>query len=71
MAAVTASRSNPILAAFYQRLRTQSGKTTKVALVAVMRKMLGVLNKLIAQPNFSLCGEKLLSSRFYNYLSQM
>jgi transposase len=54
MAAVAASRSNPILAAFYQRLRTQSGKTAKVALVAVMRKMLGVLNKLIAQPNFSL-----------------
>lgn len=54
MAAVTASRSNPVLAAFYQRLRTQSGKTAKVALVAVMRKMLGVLNKLIAQPNFSL-----------------
>jgi len=54
MAAVAASRSNPVLAAFYQRLRTQSGKTAKVALVAVMRKMLGVLNKLIAQPNFSL-----------------
>ena len=54
MAAVTASRSNPVLAAFYQRLRTQSGKTAKVALVALMRKMLGVLNKLIAQPNFSL-----------------
>ncbi len=54
MAAVTAARSNPILAAFYQRLRTQSGKTAKIALVAVMRKMLCVLNKLIAQPNFSL-----------------
>jgi len=54
MAAVTASRSNPILTAFYQRLRTKSGKTAKVALVAVMRKMLGVLNKLMAQPNFSL-----------------
>lgn len=54
MAAVAASRSNPTLAAFYQRLRTKSGKTAKVALVAVMRKMLGVLNKLIAQPNFSL-----------------
>lgn len=54
MAAVTASRSNPVLAAFYQRLRTQSGKTAKVALVAVMRKMLCVLNKLSAHPNFSL-----------------
>jgi transposase len=54
MAAVAAARSNPVLAAFYQRLRNQSGKTAKVALVAVMRKMLCVLNKLIAQPNFSL-----------------
>jgi transposase len=54
VAAVAAVRSNPILAAFYQRLRTQSGKTAKVALVAVMRKMLSVLNKMIAQPNFSL-----------------
>lgn len=54
MAAVAATRSNPILAAFYQRLRTLSGKTAKVALVAVMRKMLCVLNKLIAEPTFSL-----------------
>lgn len=54
MAAVTAARSNTVLAAFYQRLRTQSGKPAKVALVAVMRKMLSVLNKLIAEPNFSL-----------------
>jgi transposase len=54
MAAVSASRSNPILSAYYQRLRIQSGKTAKVALVAVMRKMLCVINKLIAQPNFSL-----------------
>jgi transposase len=54
MAAVTAARSNTILSAFYQRLVTQSGKTAKVALVAVMRKMLCVLNKLIAQPDFSL-----------------
>jgi transposase len=54
MAAVTAIRSNPVLAAFYQKLRTESGKTAKVALVAVMRKMLVVLNKLIAQPNFSI-----------------
>lgn len=54
MAAVTAARCNPILAAFYQRLCSKSGKTAKVALVAVMRKMLGVLNKLIAQPDFSL-----------------
>ena len=54
MAAVTAARSNSVLSAFYQKLRTQSGKTAKVALVAVMRKMLSVLNKMIAQPNFKL-----------------
>ena len=53
MAAVTASRFNPILATFYDRLR-EKGKPAKVALVAVMRKMLSVLNRLIADPNFSL-----------------
>jgi len=53
MAAVTASTHNPILAAFYQRL-TKKGKPGKVALVAVMRKMLSVLNRLIADPQFSL-----------------
>src|SRR5436190_911017 len=39
MAAVSASRSNPILAAFYQRLKAK-GKPSMVCLVAVMRKML-------------------------------
>lgn len=53
MAAVSAIKSNRILAAFYQRLRS-AGKPASVALVAVMRKMLGVLNRLIADPNFSL-----------------
>lgn len=53
MAAVTAARSNPLLKAFYDRLR-EKGKPAKVALVAVMRKMLSVLNRLIADPNFSL-----------------
>lgn len=53
MGAVTAIRSNPILKAFYERLR-QSGKSTKIAIVAVMRKMLCVLNKLVANPEFSL-----------------
>lgn len=53
MAAVTASRSNPILRSFYQRL-VNDGKPPKVALVAVMRKMLIVLNKLAANPNFTL-----------------
>lgn len=55
MAAVAASRFNPILAAFYQRLKAR-GKPAKVCLVAVMRKMLCVLNRLIENPNFALVG---------------
>ncbi len=46
--------SNPILKAFYDRLRNEKGKPHKVAIVAVMRKMLAVLNKLLAYPQFSL-----------------
>jgi len=55
MAAVTAATHNPILAAFYQRLKGK-GKPVKVVLVAVMRKMLSVLNRMIADPQFSLAG---------------
>jgi len=54
MAAVTAARSNPILKAFYQRLVTEGRKEPKVALVAVMRKLLKLLNLLLEKPNFSL-----------------
>ena len=54
MAALSAARSKPILKAFYQRLKTDKGKPHKVAIVAVMRKMLNVLNKLLAEPKFSL-----------------
>jgi len=43
MAAVTASRCNPVIAAMYQRLRA-SGKPAKVALTACMRKLLVILN---------------------------
>lgn len=53
MAAVAAARSNPVLAPFYQRLLAH-GKPAKVCLVAVMRKMLLVLNRLLADPNFTL-----------------
>jgi transposase len=53
MAAVAATRCNPILGAFYARLRA-TGKPATVCLVAVMRKMLGVLNRLIADPHFVL-----------------
>ena len=53
MAAVAATRYNRLLGEFYQRLRA-AGKPASVALVAVMRKMLGVLNRLIADPHFTL-----------------
>lgn len=43
MAALTASRCNPRLHPFYQRLIEQ-GKAPKVALIAVMRKLLTMLN---------------------------
>lgn len=43
MAALVASRHNPILADFYQRLRS-AGKPPKLALTATMRKLLIVLN---------------------------
>ena len=43
MAALVATRHNPILAAFYQRLRA-AGKPPKLALTATMRKLLLVLN---------------------------
>ncbi len=53
MAAVSATRHNPVLAGFYQRLRA-AGKPPKVCLVAVMRKMLTVLNRLLRDPHFTL-----------------
>jgi transposase len=48
MAAVTAARCNPDLAAFYRRLR-KAGKKPKVALTAVMRKLVVLANTLIHQ----------------------
>jgi len=42
-----------LLKEFYARLRAQ-GKPTKVALVAVMRKLVMLLNHMIKNPNFSL-----------------
>jgi transposase len=46
MAALSASRCNPILKAVYRRLRA-AGKAHKVALTAVMRKLLVYLNSLL------------------------
>jgi transposase len=46
MAALVATRHNPPLRAFYQRLRA-AGKAPKVALVAVMRKLLTMINAMV------------------------
>jgi len=43
MATLVATRFNPAIRAFYERL-VASGKRKKVALVAAMRKLLGILN---------------------------
>lgn len=53
MAALSATRSNPILRAFYKRLRA-AGKPAKVALTAVLRKLFILLNHLLKNPSFSL-----------------
>lgn len=46
MAALVAARHNAALRGFYQRLRT-AGKPAKVALVAVMRKLLTIVNAML------------------------
>jgi transposase len=46
MATLSAIRHNPVIRAFYQRLRRQ-GKLKKVALVASMRKLLVILNAIL------------------------
>jgi len=46
MAALTASRRNPTIRVFYQRLR-ERGKPPKVALTACMRKLLVILNAMV------------------------
>jgi len=48
MAALVASRHNPVLRTFYQRL-VAAGKPKKVALVAVMRKLLTILRAIVQQ----------------------
>jgi len=46
MAALVASRCNPVIRAFYQRL-CAAGKAKKVALTACMRKLLTILNAMV------------------------
>jgi len=46
MAALVASRRNPVIRAFYQRL-LRAGKPKKLALTACMRKLLTILNAMM------------------------
>ena len=46
MAAMTAMRHNPVLRAFHHRLRA-AGKPKMVALIAVARKLLTILNAIL------------------------
>ncbi len=49
MAAVTATRHNPVIRALYRRLHDQAGKPAKVALVACMRKLLTIANAILRE----------------------
>jgi transposase len=53
MAALTASRFNPVLRPVYERLRA-AGKPAKVALVAVMRKLVELANQILKKPEMKL-----------------
>ena len=53
MAALSASRSNHLLKPFYNRL-IAAGKPGKVALTAVMRKLIVLMNHLLKNPQFTL-----------------
>jgi transposase len=49
MATLTATRYNPVIKAFYQRLLAR-GKSQKVAMTAAMRKRLTILNTMVKTP---------------------
>jgi transposase len=53
MAALVASRHNPILRVLYLRLLTR-GKAKKLALTALMRKLIVLANQLLKYPHFTL-----------------
>jgi len=58
MATLTATRYNPVIRAFYERL-CASGKAKKLAITACMRKMLTILNSMLRhhatwQPDYAL-----------------
>ena len=46
MGALVASRHNPVIRSFYQRLLA-AGKPKKLALTACMRKLLTILNSMV------------------------
>lgn len=50
MATLSATRFNPVIKAFYDRLR-KAGKKKKIAIVACMRKLLTILNAMIRDGN--------------------
>jgi transposase len=53
MAALVASRHNPVLKSLYLRLLA-NGKAKKLALTVLMRKLIIIANRLLKNPNFSL-----------------
>ena len=53
MAAISASRHNTVLRTVYERLRA-NGKPAKVALIAIARRMIELLNRMLKEPKFSL-----------------
>lgn len=53
MPAVCASRSNPVLSRFYRKL-IERGKPPKVALTAIMRRLVVLANRLCADPSFQI-----------------
>jgi transposase len=53
MAALVASRHNPVLKSLYLRLLAK-GKAKKLALTVLMRKLILLANRLLKNPNFSL-----------------
>lgn len=56
MAALTAVRCNPVLGPYYRQLRAR-GKLHRVAIVAVMRKLLVHLNQLLHTPQLVLASQ--------------
>ena len=61
MAALTASRHNPVIKEFYQRLRAKQ-KPFKVAITACMRKLLSIINVMVRDSTVWKCPEVQVSA---------